>query len=142
MIRYVLMASIVIVVAYAIYEIRLWSLRPDYVSLRQRRIRSLGLFFLLTALVLWIRATYVPVPVVHHTHITRAAQAAAVRWLTYYMLPFLAFLPLIPLALLDARENLKRASDERRKIRMEALAALDSIPDADKDPQDTSAPAD
>ena len=45
--RHFLIVCIIGVITYGIYEIRLWVKRPDILSERQRRIRGLGLFFLL-----------------------------------------------------------------------------------------------
>lgn len=119
LLRPALVLALVAAAAYGIWEIRRWQTPAgrEQVSLRQRRIRSWGLFFLITALALWLRGTYLPLP--------HSKQALA-HYLAYWMLVSLAVLPLIPLALLDARENLRRAMEDRRRLRASLLTPGDA----------------
>src|SRR5262249_45146158 len=112
-----------VLLVYGVYELRRWSTSPDVVTPRQRTIRSLGFLFLACSLGLWIYGTYLPLPQVHRGAVTPAQREATFRWISYWGLTFLMLLPLVPLALLDARENLKRASEERRRIRIDTLTS-------------------
>ena len=107
-----LMLALAAVASYGVWEVRRWGTPAgqEQVPPRQRRIRASGLFFLLLALALWLRGTYLPLPPPHHLH-------AAAHYIAYWILVALAALPLIPLALLDARENLRRALEDRRRLR-------------------------
>ncbi|MDQ2798091.1 MAG: hypothetical protein M3Y13_00425 [Armatimonadota bacterium] len=110
--------------AYGVYEIRRWRTPEGQASLssRQRILRSWGLFFLLLALGLWLRGTFLPVP--PSPARTRQERQALLRSLEYWTLTSLAALPLVPLALLDARENLRRLAAERKQNRREAMTGL------------------
>jgi hypothetical protein len=121
-VRIILIGIIACVIAYAVYEVRQWIVKPDLISGKQRRIRALGFLFLLLSLGLWLNGTYMQAPPTHHHNLTRAARIAAINWIGYWGITFLTLVPIIPLALLDARENLRRASKERRSILQEALA--------------------
>jgi hypothetical protein len=109
-----LMVALTAVVGYGIWEIHRWGtlLGRETVSPKQRLLRVLGLFFLLLVLALWLRGTYLPTP---HT------RPALVHYLGYWLGTALAVLPLLPLALLDARENLHRALEDRRRLRENVL---------------------
>jgi hypothetical protein len=106
--------ALVAVAAYGLWEVRRWGtpLGGETVSAKQRRIRTLGLLFLLLALGLWLRGTYLPTP---HT------RRALAHYIGYWMWTALSVLPLLPLALLDARENLRRALEDRRRLRESIL---------------------
>ena len=115
----VLIVALLAAAAYGLWEIRRWQTPAgrETVSARQRRIRAWGLFFLLAALALWLGGTSLPLP--------RTRRALA-HYLAYWMLVAFAVLPLIPLALLDARENLRRAQKERRELRAAFLPPSDT----------------
>ena len=87
---------------------------------KQKRLRGWGLFFLLGVLGLWLGGTYLPTP---HD------KKALISWIQYWMLTVLASLPLIPLALLDWRENLRLLAENRRRLFQETLGPLSSRPD-------------
>ena len=110
---------------FGVVEIRKWVTSPELISPKQRTIRALGFVFLLVSLGLWLNGTYIPPPQTHNRPPTRAVKEAAAYWLGYWGITFLTLVPLIPLALLDARENLRRASQLRRSILTEALAPSD-----------------
>ncbi len=112
----VLVIALLAVTAYGAWEVRRWGTTAgrEQVSPRQRRIRAWGFAFLMAALALWLRGTALPLPPPHHAH-------AAARYIAYWMAIALLVLPLIPLALLDARENLRRALSERESLRREML---------------------
>ncbi len=105
-----LMLALAAVAVYGVWEVRRWGtpLGQETISAKQHRIRALGLLFLLLALGLWLRGTYLPTP---HTRLALA------HYIGYWMGTALAVLPLLPLALLDARENLRRALEDRRRLR-------------------------
>ena len=115
----VLSLALLTVGIYGVWEIRRWGTPAgqEQVSPRQRRIRGWGFFFLFAALALWLGGTSAPPP---HT------KAALVRALAYWMLVVLLVLPLIPLALLDAQENLRRAQEDRRRLRDTILGPRDA----------------
>ncbi|MBV9851744.1 MAG: hypothetical protein JO250_18905 [Armatimonadetes bacterium] len=119
LIQTALILGLLAAAAYGVWEVRRWGTPAgrEQVSPRQCRIRAWGLFFLLAALALWLGGTYLPVP---HT------RRALARYIAYWMLVALAALPLIPLALLDARENLRRAREDRRRLRDAFLPPQDS----------------
>ena len=77
------------------------------ISHKQRLLRLWGLFFLLAVLGLWLGGTFLPTP---HT------PKALIGWIEYWMLTVLASLPLIPLALLDRRENLRYLAESSRQL--------------------------
>lgn len=114
--------------AYGVYEIRRWQTPDGRASLspRQRTLRLWGLFFLIASLGLWLGGTYRPKP--HMPARTRVERQALVDDLAYWMLTSLAALPLVPLALLDSRENLSRLAAERKQLRRETLAGLPPVP--------------
>jgi len=125
----VLGAIMLAVIAYGIYEVRQWSRNPDLISGKQRRIRTFGFVFLLLSLGLGLNGVVnIHTPPTHHKPVTRATRLAALNWLTYWTLTVITLVPIVPLALLDARENLRRASDQRREILQEALSTVDSAP--------------
>ena len=125
--RIVLMAVILAVSAYGIYEIRTWSNDTDrsLVSHTQRRIRSIGLLLILTALALWIYGTYIPIPHVNGANTPPAVREAAKLYVGYWMFTLMMTVPLVPLAILDTRENLRRAADERKRIFRETILLID-----------------
>ena len=110
------------VIAFAVVEVRSWKVNATLISPKQRRYRQLGFFYLLVSLGLWLHGTYMQPPPTHNRPITRAAKVAAINWIGYWGLTFITLVPIIPLALLDARENLRRASQQRRDLLQEVLA--------------------
>jgi hypothetical protein len=123
-IRTLLAVAIVGILLYGVYELRFWGtpLGRSIVSRRQRGIRGLGLVLLLAGLGMWFHGTYIPVPQpkpgVHHSV---ALRRAALHYVQYWTLTFCVMLPLIPLAILDTRENLRKAIAEREKLREDRL---------------------
>lgn len=108
--RIVLALGLVAVAAYGLWEVRRWGTPSgkETVSLRQRGYRSGGLILLLLILALWLHGTYLSTP-----HTPQATEQALLYWCS---IAFLC-LPLLALALLDARENIHRALQERRRLR-------------------------
>jgi hypothetical protein len=132
-IRLGLIVFAVVLVGYAIYEFSGWARRGADLSLsaKQRRIRIAGFVLLLASIGLWYHGTYLPIP--HKPAVaspiedkTVARQAA--DYVGYWMFTFLVLLPLVPLALLDARENFLSALAERRHLREEAVGDGSSTP--------------
>ncbi len=107
---------------YGVTEVRRWRAPAtrDLLNAKQQRIRAWGFFFLLLSLALWLGGTFLPTPIAHsHTHVARQI---AVRFVAYWTVTVLAAVPLLPLALLDSRENLRRLADERRRLLRETLS--------------------
>lgn len=135
-IRVLLAAAIVGILLYGVYELRFWGtpMGRSIVSRRQRGIRGLGLVLLITGLGMWFHGTYIPVPQpkpgVHHSV---ALRRAALHYVQYWTLTFCVMLPLIPLAILDTRENLRKAIAEREKLREERLDLAGMTEPVDKD---------
>jgi hypothetical protein len=125
MIKIGLAAVMLAVLVFGYLEIKSWSTHPDLISPKQRRIRTLGFVFLLVSLGLWLNGTYIKPPGHLKKPLTHEARLAAVHWIGYWGITFLTLVPIIPLALLDARENLRRASAQRRSILQEALSPSD-----------------
>lgn len=102
---------------------RRWKTSPDasFISPKQYRLRICGLFFILLALGLWLGGTYLPNPPRHPK--SRVDREIALRYIGYWTVTVLAAVPLVPLALLDSRENLLRLAEERRRLIRETLAA-------------------
>ena len=119
----VLILAFLAVAGYGVWEVRRWQTPAGRVSVspRQRRLRRLGLFFLLLTLGLWLGGTSIPVP--GHGPETRTERESALRFIGYWTVTALAALPLIPLALLDSRENLRRLAEERRQLLRETLGS-------------------
>lgn len=120
--RPLLIAALIAAAGYGVWEVRRWS-RPETVGLitpKQKKLRAWGLFFLLGVLALWLGGTYLPTP---------GSKPALVRWGLYYMLTILVSLPLVPLALLDWRENLLLLAENRRKLLQETIGPLPQRPD-------------
>ena len=117
LLRPTLVLALVAVVAYGVWEIRRWStpLGLEIISSRQRQLRAWGLFFLLAALGLCLGWTYLPTP---HT------RRALIRYAQYIILICLAVLPLVPLALLDWRENIRHLAESRKKLFQETMGPL------------------
>ncbi len=121
LLRAALVLVLLAVAGYGVWETRRWATPEgrDVISPKQRRLRLWGLFFLLAVLGLWLGGTYLPRP--HN-------RAALIGWIQYWMLTTLAALPLIPLALLDWRENLRQLADSRKKLVLETLGSLPPEP--------------
>ena len=119
LLRVLLMLALLAAAGYGLWEIRRWSLpeTEGLISPKQKKLRAWGLFFLLGVLGLWLGGTYLPTP---HPGDKRAL----VHWGLYYMLTIVASLPLVPLALLDWRENLLRLAENRRKLLQETVGSL------------------
>jgi hypothetical protein len=123
LLRAVLVLALASVVLYGVWEVRRWSL-PGTVGLitpKQKKLRVWGLFFLLSVLGLWLGGTYLPTP---HPGNTSQEKRALIGWIQYWMLTVVAALPLIPLALLDWRENLRLLAENRQKLFQETLGPL------------------
>ena len=107
--RAALALALAAVAAFGVWEVRRWSTPEgrDLISPKQRLLRLWGLFFLLAVLGLWLGGTFLPLP---HT------PKALIGWIQYWMLTVLASLPLIPLALLDRRENLRHLAESNRQL--------------------------
>jgi hypothetical protein len=119
LLRAVLVLALAAAALYGVWEVRRWSL-PGTVGLitpKQKVLRVWGLFFLLSVLGLWLGGTYLPTP---HPGDKRAL----IGWIQYWMLTVVAALPLIPLALLDWRENLRLLAENRRRLFQETLGPL------------------
>ncbi|MGI4791853.1 MAG: hypothetical protein ACRYFS_23770 [Janthinobacterium lividum] len=117
LLRVVLVLALAASAGYGCWEIRRWSLPGTLITVKQKSFRLWGLFFLLSVLGLWLGGTYLHLP---HPGDKRAL----IRWIQYWMLTVLASLPLIPLALLDWRENLRLLAENRRKLFQETLGPL------------------
>ncbi len=124
--RLALIVLLLAAAAYGVWEVRRWAtpLGQETVSARQRSLRVWGLFFLLLALGLCLGWTYLPKP---HT------RQALIGYAQYIILICLSVLPLLPLALLDSRENLRRMAQSRRELLTQALGH-----DADPPPAEHS----
>ena len=119
LLRAVLVLALAAAAAYGVWEVRRWA-QPEMlggITPKQKTLRVWGLFFLLTVLGLWLGGTYLPTP---HPGDKRAL----IGWIQYWMLTVIAALPLIPLALLDWRENLRLLAENRRKLFQETLGPL------------------
>jgi hypothetical protein len=119
LLRAALILALAATSAYGVWEVRRWSLPETQgaITPKQKKLRLWGLFFLLTVLGLWLGGTYLPTP---HAGNKRAL----IGWIQYWMLTVVASLPLIPLALLDWRENLRLLAENRRKLFQETLGPL------------------
>ena len=119
--RAVLVLAFAATTVYGVWEIRRWS-KPwaaGLITPKQKRLRVWGLFFLLSVLGLWLGGTYLPTP---HPGDKRAL----IGWIQYWMVTVIAALPLVPLALLDWRENLLLLAENRRKLFQETIGPLSS----------------
>lgn len=132
-VRAALVLALLLAAGFGIWEVRRWSTPEgrDSISAKQRLLRLWGLFFLLAVLGLWLGGTFLPTP---HT------PKALIGWIQYWMLTVLASLPLIPLALLDRRENLRHLAESNRQLvalrqrLMEEALAVRAKEDADSSP--------
>lgn len=127
LLRAALVVALVAAAAYGVWEARRWSMPAlrDLISPKQRSLRAWGLFFLLTVLGLWLYGSYLPDPI---KGITVVAKKSQIAWLQYWMVTVLAALPLVPLALLDWRENLRHLAESRKKLFHETLGPLAGSP--------------
>jgi hypothetical protein len=136
--RAVLLVALAAAAAFAVWETRRWRM-PHWrglISARQRRLRAWGLFFLFATLGLWLGGTFLPAAP-RRTQ-TQVERQAALHYLGYWMLTVLCAVPLLPLALLDSRENLRRYLQERQSLTEQRTAMvhdylerdLDDAPDA------------
>lgn len=123
MLRAALIVALLAVAVYGGWEMRRWKTMPDanFISPKQYRLRIYGLFFIVLSLGLWLGGTYLPNPPRHPK--SRNDREIALRYIGYWTLTVLAAVPLVPLALLDSRENLLRLAEERRKLLYETLSA-------------------
>lgn len=117
LLRAALVLALVAAALYGLWEIRRWAGPGALITERQKVLRLWGLFFLLGVLGLWLGGTYLPTP---HPGDKRAL----IGWIQYWMLTVLAALPLIPLALLDWRENLHLLAENRRKLFQDTLGPV------------------
>ena len=119
LLRAALILALAAAAGYGVWEVRRWGLpeTQSVITPKQKRLRVWGLFFLLVVLGLWLGGTYLPTP---HPGDKRAL----IRWIQYWMLTVIASLPLIPLALLDWRENLRLLAENRRRLFQETLGPL------------------
>ena len=108
-VRAALVLALLAAGGFGLWEVRRWFTPEgrDSISHKQRLLRLWGLFFLLAVLGLWLGGTFLPTP---HT------PKALIGWIEYWMLTVLASLPLIPLALLDRRENLRHLAESSRHL--------------------------
>ncbi len=108
-VRAALVLALLLAAGFGVWEVRRWSTPEgrDLISPKQRLLRLWGLFFLLAVLGLWLGGTFLPTP---HT------PKALIGWIQYWLLTVLAALPLIPLALLDRRENLRHLAESSRQL--------------------------
>ena len=109
-IRAALVLALLAAAGFGVWEVRRWFTPEgrDSISHKQRLLRLWGLFFLLAVLALWLGGTFLPTP---HT------PKALIGWIEYWLLTVSASLPLIPLALLDRRENLRHLAEATRQLR-------------------------
>ena len=119
--RLVLSVLLLAAAAYGVWEVRRWAtpLGQETISPKQRRLRAWGLFFLLLALGLCLGWTFLPTP---HT------RQALIGYAQYIILICLSVLPLLPLALMDSRENLRRLAESRRDLLAQALGRESDSP--------------
>ncbi len=117
LLRAVLVLALLAAALYGVWEVRRWALpeTQGLITPKQKKLRVWGLFFLLSVLGLWLGGTYLPTP---HD------KKALIGWIQYWMLTVVAALPLIPLALLDWRENLRLLAENRRRLFQETLGPL------------------
>lgn len=115
--RAALVLALMAAAGFGVWEVRRWSVPKlrELISPKQRRLRLWGLFLLLTALGLCVGWTYLPQP---HT------RQELIRYAQYILLICFVTLPLIPLALLDWRENLRHLTETRKKLVQETLGSL------------------
>ena len=115
--RWVLAIVLFVLSVYGVWEVRRWGtpLGRETISPKQRVYRVWGLLSLLLCLGLMLGATYFHLP---HTHSVRAA----LPYMAYLTLTVISWVPLIPLALLDSRENLRLTLEARQKIGAERRA--------------------
>jgi len=109
-VRAALVLALLAAAGFGVWEVRRWYTPEgrDSISPKQRLLRLWGLFFLLAVLGLWLGGTFLPTP---HT------PKALIGWIEYWLLTVSASLPLIPLALLDRRENLRHLAEANRQLR-------------------------
>lgn len=130
-VRGVLALALLLVAGYGVYETRRWrsAATRDLISARQRTLRAWGLLFLLLTLTLFLVGTFFPTP---------RTKLATLHALLYWIATTLCALPLIPLALLDARENLRRLLEGRSELAQQrvqiAREFLHVTPKAHADP--------
>jgi hypothetical protein len=117
--RPILVLMLLAVAGFGTWEVRRWrtSAWRDLISPRQHRLRAWGLFLLLLTLALWLGGTWLPNPPRHPR--TRPEREAALRYIGYWTVTAFCAVPLVPLALLDTRENLRRLSRERMQLSRE-----------------------
>ena len=115
--RPLLILALLAVAVYGVWEVRRWSTPTglEVISPKQRTLRAWGLFFLLTALGLCLGWTYIPLP---------HSRRALIRYAQYIILICLSILPLVPLALLDWRENIRHLAESRKKLFEETLGSM------------------
>lgn len=124
LLRALLTLALIAAAGYGVWEVRRWGLpeADGLITPKQKKLRAWGLFFLLGVLGLWLGGTYLPTP---HPGDKRAL----IGWIQYWMLTVIASLPLVPLALLDWRENLLLLAENRRKLFQETIGPLSQRPD-------------
>jgi len=128
--RGVLALALLAVAGYGVYETRRWG-RPatrDLLTARQRTLRAWGLALLLLTLTLFLVGTFLPTP---------RTKLATLHALIFWTVTTVCAVPLIPLALLDARENLRRLMEGRRELAAQRMQiAREFILPTRQDPPD------
>lgn len=128
-IRYLLLIGLIAAVAFGYREVRSWSVPTvlSVVSPRQRSLRLTGLFCLICLLGFGLGGTFLTLPqTAGHAHDPRVLKAV-LSYLGYWLLTSLFFLPLVPIALADTRENVTRLNSDllRLQAEKEALRSLE-----------------
>lgn len=117
LLRASLVLVLLVVASYGVWETRRWATPEgrDLITAKQRCLRLWGLFFLLAAFGLCLGWTYIPKP---------QTRRELIGYAQYIMLICIAVLPLVPLALLDWRENLRHLAESRKELVLETLGSL------------------
>ena len=135
-IRNILVFMFLVVTAWGASQAYLWN-TPQHrrsFSSTQKRLRSIGLICLVVCLSLAIYGTFMPVPVVTARKLSHSEKTAIIRYFGYWSVTALLIIPLIPLAILDSRDNLRQLALDAQELAEERrrLLALQ-----DSDPSDT-----
>lgn len=136
-IRNILVLILLVVTAWGACQVSLWNMprqRRNF-SKTQKRLRSIGLICLLGCLSLAIYGTFIPTPVVTAHKPNHSETMAIIRYFAYWSVTTLLIIPLIPLAILDSRDNLRQLALDAQELAEERrrLLALQNRKPSDTD---------
>jgi hypothetical protein len=119
--RTVLVMAFAAACVFGARELRRWATEPDLLNAKQRRLRSGALFFMLATVAMVFGGTFLYEPPGSIAGMTAAQKVAKLHFLEYWTATALLALPLVVMAMLDVKETVNRAREERKAVIRKSL---------------------